>query len=212
MRTKLVLTTAALGVAGSLGAVAQVYSVNAVGYINVTVPANQFVIAANQLNTGGNTIAQVIPTTVEGTTIYKYGAAGFEVPNAFEFGEWGNPAQVLAPGDGFFVKNNSASPVTITFVGEVPQGASLSTALRNGLNLTASQVPQAGRLQADLGYVPTEGDIVYKWNTATQAYAAPNGFEFGEWAGGDPQLTVGEGFFLQKNGAGSWTRSFSVNN
>jgi hypothetical protein len=211
MRTKLILTTAALGVAGTLGAVAQVYSVNAVGYINVTIPANQFVIAANQLNTGGNTIAQVIPSTTEGTTIYKYGAAGFEVPNSFEFGEWGNPAQVLAPGDGFFAKNNSANPVTLTFVGEVPQG-SLSTALRNGLNLTASQVPQAGRLTADLGYTPAEGDVVYQWDTAAQGYKAPNGYEFGEWSAGDPQIAVGEGFFLAKNGAGNWTRTFSVNN
>jgi hypothetical protein len=211
MRTKLILTTAALGVAGTLGAVAQVYSVNAVGYINVTIPANQFVIAANQLNTGGNTIAQVIPSTTEGTTIYKYGAAGFEVPNSFEFGEWGNPAQVLAPGDGFFAKNNSANPVTLTFVGEVPQGA-LSTALRNGLNLTASQVPQAGRLTADLGYTPAEGDVVYQWDTAAQGYKAPNGYEFGEWSAGDPQVAVGEGFFLAKNGAGNWTRTFSVNN
>jgi hypothetical protein len=211
MRTKLILTTAALGVAGTLGAVAQVYSVNAVGYINVTIPANQFVIAANQLNTGGNTIAQVIPSTTEGTTIYKYGAAGFEVPNSFEFGEWGNPAQVLAPGDGFFAKNNSANPVTLTFVGEVPQGA-LSTALRNGLNLTASQVPQAGRLTADLGYSPAVGDVVYHWDSAAQGYKAPNGYEFGEWSAGDPQVAVGEGFFLAKNGAGNWTRTFSVNN
>jgi hypothetical protein len=120
----------------------------------------------------------------------------------------------IAPGKGFFIANNSAAPVTITFVGEVPQGANLSTPLVAGLNLVASQVPQAGGLVANLGYVAQDGDIVYQWDATaagTGAYKAPNGFEFGGWATGEPQLAVGEGFFLTKSAAGSWTRNFSVN-
>lgn len=207
MRTKLILTTAVLGVAGSLGAVAQVYSVNAVGYINVTVAAGKLALISNQLNTGGNKVSEVLPTTAEGTIVYKYTqAAGFGI-NSYSFGAWDNPAQVIAPGEGFFVANNGTTPLTLTFVGEVPQGA-LSTPLLAGLNLVASQVPQAGKLVADLLYTPTEGDIIYQWDGA--AYKQ-NSYNFGAWDNGDPAIAVAEGFFLSRSAAGSWARTFSVN-
>ncbi|MGE4181834.1 MAG: hypothetical protein AB7J34_18580 [Limisphaerales bacterium] len=209
MRTQLILTTAVLGVAGSLGASAQVYSVNAVGYINITVAANKFALVANQLNAGGNKITEVVPTAAEGTIVFRYAAGAGFVGNGFEFGAWSLPDMVLPPGVGFFIQNNTAADQTFTFVGEVPQGA-LSTALVAGLNLTGSQVPQAGTLSA-LGYPGAEGDVVYQWDAAAQGYKAPNGFEFGAWSLGDPSIAVGEGFFLQRGAAGAWTRTFSVN-
>jgi hypothetical protein len=95
-------------------------------------------------------------------------------------------------------------------VGEVPQGA-LSTALSQGLNLVGSQVPQAGALSGALGYTAAEGDQVYQWNVGTQQYNNPSSFEFGGWGPSDPSIAVGEGFFLSKSGAGTWTRNFSVN-
>jgi len=210
MRTKLILTTAVLGVAGSLGASAQVYSVNAVGYINVPVPAGNFALVVNQLNAGDNTIPSVIPTAIEGTIVFRYAAGAGFVGNGYEFGAWSIPGMVLSPGLGFFIQNNTAAAQTFTFVGEVPQGP-LSTTLAAGLNLVGSQVPQAGGLQAALGYTPAEGDIVYQWDIATQKYKAPNGFEFGSWGLGDPAIAVAEGFFLQKGAAGTWNRTFSVN-
>jgi hypothetical protein len=210
MRTKLILTTAALGVASSLGAMAQVYSVNAVGYINVTVAAGKLGLVANQLNAGGNTIAEVIPTAPDGTIVYKYAQAGGFAINGREFGAWGDPAMVIKPGDGFFVANNGTTPLQITFVGEVPQG-NLTTSLLNGLNLVSSQVPQAGKLVADLKFPAVDGDIVYQWDAAAQGYKAPNGYEFGAFSLGDPDIGVGESFFVSKNGAGSWARTFSVN-
>jgi len=210
MRTQLILTTAVLGVAGSLGASAQVYSVNAVGYINVSVPAKKFALVANQLNAGGNKIGEVIPTATEGTIVFRYAAGAGFVGNGYEFGAWSITDMVLPPGAGFFIQNTTDAAQTFTFVGEVPQG-SLSTALVAGLNLTGSQVPQAGKLEADLKYTPVEGDIVYQWDIDGQKYKAPNGYEFGSWGLGDPAIAVGEGFFVQKSGASSWTRTFSVN-
>lgn len=210
MRTQLILTTAVLGVAGSLSAYAQVYSVNAVGYINLSVPAKGFSLAANQLNAGGNTINEVLPTAPDGTVVFRYaGAAGF-VSNIRDFGEWTVPTMVLAPGTGFFVQNNGAAPLTLTLVGEVPQG-NLTTALTAGLNLVASQVPQAGKLVTDLKFSAVDGDIVYQWDSATQGYKNPNAFDFGDWTGGEPNLAVAEGVFVQKAAAGSWNRTFSVN-
>jgi hypothetical protein len=210
MRTRLILTAAAIGVAGSMGALAQVYSVNAVGFINKVIPANSLAIIANQLTVGGNTINEVIPTAPDGTIVYNYTQAGGFAINGREFGAWTTPTADLKPGSAFFIANNAATPLTITFVGEVPQG-SLSTPLLAGLNLVASQVPQAGALTAALGYTPADGDQVYQWDAAINGYKAPNGFEFGAWSGGDPALTVAEGFFLSKAAAGAWARTFSVN-
>lgn len=210
MRTKLILTTAAVGVAGSLGAAAQVYSVNAVGYINITVPASSYALVANQLNTGGNTVNEVLGTQPDGTIVFKYSQAGGFSANAIEFGAWERPAEVIAPGTGFFLQNNGTTPLTVTFVGEVPQGA-LTTPLAAGLNLVASQVPQAGGLSSVLGYTAADGDQVYQWNSTAQSYHPAKAYEFGAWDGGEPSVAVGEGFFVSKTAAGSWTRNFSVN-
>lgn len=210
MRTKLILTTAVLGVAGSLGASAQVYSVNAVGYINITVPAGKYALVANQLTAGNNTIGEVIPTAANGTIVFRYAAGSGFVGNGREFDEWSIAGMTLPPGVGFFIQNNSTAPQTFTFVGEVPQG-NLSTPLVAGLNLTGSQVPQAGALGAALGYTAVDGDAIYQWDVENQRYKAPNNFEFGAWSLGEPTVAVGEGFFLQKSAAANWTRTFSVN-
>lgn len=63
----------------------------------------------------------------------------------------------------------AATDQTITFVGEVPQG-NLKTALKKGLNLVGSQVPQAGKLTADLKLTGSDGDIVFQWDSSTQKY------------------------------------------
>ena len=51
---------------------AQVYSVNIVGYINLTLPKG-FTLIANQLNgSPDNKLETVIPAPPENTTIYKF--------------------------------------------------------------------------------------------------------------------------------------------
>lgn len=218
MRTQLILTTAALGLAGAIGAQAQtVYSVNAVGYINVTVAAGKFGLHANQLNTGGNTIAEVLPTAKDGTIAYIWvptanaGKGGYDGSD-YVFGEWTKKDLVLKPGVGVFIFNGDAAAQTFTFVGEVPQGAALTTALGVGLTLTGSQVPQAGPIQGTLGYTPADDDIVYRFDAATQAYKDYS-FSFGEWnqPNGQPSLDVAEGVFIYKTTAGNWVRNFTVN-
>src|SRR5689334_14692664 len=54
MRTKTLLLTAALSAAGLLPSMAQVFSVNAVGYVNQSVPANGLAILAVPLNGNPN--------------------------------------------------------------------------------------------------------------------------------------------------------------
>lgn len=211
MRTQLILTTAAFGLAGAIAAQAQsVYSVNAVGYINVTVPTKKFVLTANQLKAGGNTAKEVMPSVKDGTIIFRYaGASGF-VANGYEFGAWTLPDMKLDQGIGFFLQNNDAADQVVTLVGEVPQGSPLTTSLSKGLNLVSSQVPQAGKLVADLKFPVAEGDVVFQWDTAGQKYKDPNGFEFSSWGTGEPNIAVGEGFFVNKVAGANWDRTFSV--
>jgi hypothetical protein len=208
MRTKLLLSAAVLGVAGIVAASAQVYSVNVVGYINVAVPPG-FSMIANQLdNSGNNTLAALLPTVPEGTTIYKFRPAmGDYDISGFEFGEWSQAGMTLNPGEGAFIFNPGTAAFNALFVGEVKQGA-LSTPLVAGFQIVASQVPQTGALDADLGFPAAEGDIVYQFNNATGDYKI-GGFEFGEWSV-VPTPAVGEAFFVNKAAGTSWTRNFTV--
>jgi hypothetical protein len=211
MRTKLILTTAAFGVA-SLGALAQVYSVNAVGYINVTVPKTGYAMMVNQLNTAdGNKIGTVLPAVPEDTIVYTHTQAGGYKANQYSFGAWTDPAAVLNPGQGFFIQNTGATDFTVTLVGEVPQGT-LTTPLAVGLNLVGSQVPQAGTISTALGFPAGENDVIFQWNPATQSYKAASQYSFGAWDPAEPTVGVAEAFFTDKAVAGSWARTFSVNN
>jgi hypothetical protein len=208
MRTKTLLLTAALAVAGTLSSVAQVYSVNAVGYVNVTIPPG-FSMIANPLNASTNTISALFGAAPDGTILYKFNpATGQYSINGKEFDEWASPNDTLLPGDGAFIFNGGTQPFTVTFVGEVMQG-SLTNAVPNGFSIKSSQVPQSGQLDTVLGFPAVDGDIVYRWNNATGQYTI-SGFEFGEWTTA-PVPAVGESFFVFKNGAANWTRQFSVN-
>jgi hypothetical protein len=78
MRTKALILTAFVGALGIAGASAQVYSVNAVGYVNKSIPAG-FSIVANPLNNGGNKISDVFGANPGSLTVYRFGDAGFSI-------------------------------------------------------------------------------------------------------------------------------------
>jgi hypothetical protein len=207
-------------VLASVAASAQVYSVNAVGFINVTVPAAAnastpgLALVANQLNASpNNAVSNILAGVPDGTIVYKYRPlTGFSV-NSFEFGGWLDPAQRLDPGDGAFISNPGTTELRITFVGEVPQG-NLATPLVQGLQLVSSQVPQAGRVDTaqGLSFPVVDTDLFYKWDRATKAYEAPYSYDFGTWENNRIlNVAVGEAFFVNKAAAGSWARTFSVN-
>jgi hypothetical protein len=122
----------------------------------------------------------------------------------------------LLPGQGVFVKNPTTADVTITFVGEVPQGT-LTTPLVAGLQIVSSQVPQAGTakelgLPATTAQGATPGDTLYQYNVTTQNYdiSTFDDLEDGYLPALKP-LDVGEAFFLKLGKANTWTRNFSVN-
>lgn len=209
MRTKTLILTAALGAFGAASAMAQVYSVNAVGYINVSVPAG-FSMIANQLNASpDNTLATLMPSPPDGTTVYKYTGTTYKIYTYLQLlGGWDDGTGTLNPGEGAFILNPGTAPFTVTFVGEVPQGT-LTTHLPAGFAIVSSQVPQSGQLDTVLGYPPADGDTIYFFRNGT--YSISTYLQLlGGWDTA-PSPNVGEAFWSLKAAAADWTRTFSVN-
>lgn len=182
---------------------AQVYSVNAVGYVNVTFKKG-FTLAANPLKAADNSVKALFASAPDGTVVYKFTAAGTYDINTKDFGEFEKPADTLMPGEGAFVL--APSDFTVTFVGEVMQGQ-LKNSIPKGFSIRSSMVPQAGKLSADLGFPGADGDFVYLFRNG--AYAI-SGYDFGAWDN-EPTPAVGEAFFVNKVAAVDWNRNFSVN-
>jgi hypothetical protein len=209
MRTKALFVAAATGLAALSTSFAQVYSVNVVGYVNVTLQPGYNLIA-NPLSTTSNTIADLIPG-VDGMAVFKFVNGSYESANYVELiGGWDNPGITLSPGEGAFVFLPGTTDTTVTFVGEVMEG-SLSNPIPQGLSMKSSMVPQAGALSA-LGYPTQDGDTVYKYDAAGQTYITANYLELiGGWdSGAEPTLEVGEAMFVSKSAAASWDRDFTV--
>lgn len=211
MRTKTLALAAVACAVGIATASAQaVYSVNVVGYINVEAPPG-FSIIANQLDNGsGNQLGDILPTVPDGTTIYKFTGTAYESSTYDELDEaWSNPALVLAPGEAAFIRNLTANPIALTFVGEVRQG-NLSNPLPAGFSMKSSIVPQAG-LVSELGLAGVDGDTIYLFRDG--AYVSSTYDELDEaWSAPEPNIAVGEGFFFRNlSAARSWDRVFNVN-
>jgi hypothetical protein len=232
MRTKTLLLTAALTAAGLASSMAQVYSVNAVGYVNAPIPgANQLAILANPLKGTNNSVSTVIPTAPDGFTIYRFDAAVQNYRDAITYFDgigWlsTDPDPQLPVGEGFWMQNPAAA-TTLTFVGEVAQGAdSNGIQLQGGnrLSLVASAVPQSARLgtpaaPGTLAFPAADGDTVYQFDTTIQNYKdAYTYFDGIGWLHSTdtnpdgPLVNVATGFWLQRSAAaGVWNRNFSVN-
>jgi len=214
MRTKTTLLLAVVSAAAATTATAQVYSVNAVGYVNKTIPAGKLALISNPLTATDNTIAALFKGVPDGTQVYKFNGTGYVIAtfdgldNAFT--PEAAAKTTVVPGEGVFVRNNSAAAITVTFVGEVPQGK-LENPLPAGLSIRSSMVPQAGTAQA-LGLVGVDGDQVFQFKVDTQAYhvSGYDGLD-NAWLPALQELAVGEAFFLRKNAAAVWTREFTVN-
>jgi hypothetical protein len=216
MRTKTLLCAAVLaaGVATSAVAQSNVYSLNVVGYYNVPVTANHYILVGNQLNTTNNTLGGVIPNPPPGSQFQAFQNGGL---TAYTFDEFdlvwvpdGNVVN-LKPGLGGYFRSPIAT--TVTFVGEVLQGHLVNTLPRNQYAVRASMVPQAGNPNSLK--IPVEpGDQIQMFNNGFTA------FTFDEfdliWTPGDPNgplINVGQAFFYRKSPTATqtnWIRDFTV--
>lgn len=209
MKAKSLLLAGAIAVAGAFSASAQsVFSVNAVGFVNKTFNPG-FTLVANPLVAADNSVQTLFDAAPNGTQLFKFNAGNgsFDIATRSILG-WNNGTLQLLPGEAVFVNNTTASPFTITFVGNVNQG-SLTNALIAGFNMISSQVPQAGLAETDLGLPVSNGEAVFRFTGS--GYNIFSKSILG-WNPEEPQIDVGEGFWINKIASVNWTRNFDVNN
>ena len=218
MRTKTLLLSSLLGALGSVSVIAQtnVYSLNAVGYINITCPVGYTMISAPLIASPDNTIGTLINnagSNYTGDAVYFYNpTTGFALDTAENVGngtrgtttnangwEFGG-TNVLAPGVGCWFDNTASSPVTLTFVGTVPSG-SLTNTLLPGFTLAGSILPTSGDLCTNSLTTLTnynEGDSIYTYS----------GGSFTIFQSGTGRGQGGHGYSEQPSGnggIGDWT-------
>jgi hypothetical protein len=212
MRTKILILTAAIGLAGVIAMAQDVYSVNAVGYVNSDLKAGLNLVSNPLTNQEGNMLTDLFGDLEFGATIFRWAGEGF-ADASINFGEGTGytPDFELLPGESVFVQ--ITADTTVTFVGEVPQGQ-LTNPLPAGISFRSSIVPQDIDLDDPaIGFPAEFGDTVFTWNNANNGYNDAS-INFGPDAGGfspDVIVPVGEGFVVQKENAADWTRQFSVN-
>src|SRR5436189_3239599 len=131
MRTKTLLLAAVLSAAGIASSLAQVYSVNIVGYINLTLSPGLNLITAQLKGTNQNVntvIATTTPAMADNSLLFTWNAAGqtFNQSQIYGSGQWLDPqtfnpsSLTVNPGEAFFINNIGSTAVTLTLVGEVP--------------------------------------------------------------------------------------------
>ena len=99
MRTKTSILCAVLVAAGVATSMAQTYSQNIVGYVNL-VQSPGFRIIANPLNATNNDVSNLFQNPPPGLAIYKFNGFGYDSANFDpDNGGWSGPL-VLNPGIG----------------------------------------------------------------------------------------------------------------
>jgi len=216
MRAKALILTAALSIAGLTTSLAQVYSVNAVGYVSVDFPTG-FSLFTNPLDAGdgNNTVGNLLGGGSDVFNYYNWNGASFDLATYLTSDLW-DPAEAadwpLAPGGGGFI--NVTAPLTVTFVGEVVQsvnGAPIEVPIAQGFSIVSSKVPQAGGVESVLELALNSGDNLYQWDNATGGYTIFTSLAPGIWDPAEPTIAVAEAFFVNAGAATTWSRVFTVN-
>jgi hypothetical protein len=224
MRTKTLLVTAAIGAASLATSMAQVYSVNMVGYINLNLP-NRFVLISCQLDDGaGNNLDSVLKLNPAAgpSTLFKASSGGLldqydYDPDTQAWTKTGSfdTTPTLRPGEGAYL--SVSTPVTHTFVGEVETGTSSTVIFPSRHQIISSQIPQQGLVTTDLGFPIAniaETFFVQPWLDTVPSYNLVQYDTDGdtlEWIPSQPTLHVGESMWAFTSSATrNWTRTFPV--
>jgi len=236
MRTKTLLLSALLGALGSVSVHAQnVYSLNAVGYINVTFPpASYTILTVPLVGSPDNTLNTLLPNTngqYRHAQVFAFANGAFTITEtgvavaANPTGWAGGGADIsLTPGTAAWFYNPEATNMTATFVGTVLTGPQTNT-LIPGFNLVGSIVPASGDLATNSIMSltnTTRHDYVYTYDPIAgygpqDNVAAPGNGQAGsylnEWTAGDPIISnVYDGFFYFNFASTNnyWVENYSV--
>jgi len=223
------LLSALLGAIGSVSVMAQtnVYSLNAVGYINVTVYPGYNIIACPLIASPDNTLNTLLPNTngqYKKWQVYAYTPTNAN-PYVLDSGvgsSWnGGGNETINPGQAVWLFNPSNATQTITFVGQVPTGPNTNTLYADSFNLISTAVPASGDIVTNSIMAFSKAvkkDQVYTYipTNATPyiLYSATGNNLSTNWPSGDPILPwVGAGFWYFNAQATNnyWVEDYTVN-
>ena len=224
MRTKALLGLAALAVGLSTSVAQNVYSLNVVGYVNVSLQANKLHFLSVPLApVDGNyciTNTVVLSDAQDFANLYKWDTTQW-ASAATWFGAdlggtgWDTP-YVISNGVAFFIA--SAANSTLTFVGQVPQGTAIPYNIPVGLSTLANKVPVTTNFPGatvgnDFDNMFTWSQAGQQWNSATTYFGTGlggNGWD-ADPSGNGPVLAPTEGVFYVNGAAAiSFTQNFTV--
>jgi hypothetical protein len=196
---------------------AQVYSVNAVGYVKKTLVAG-FNLISNPLDVdpaAADTVGTVFGTTLPNQSKVYIWTGSWQIATfvGAPLNQWTGTGATASidPGIGFWVSIPAGTAdLEVTFVGEVVQG-DLVNPIGLGFTLSASQVPQEAGISSVLGFPAANQDKLYFWRNGGWDIRTYVG-ALSTWTpGGEPSPAVGESFWVSTAAAKDWTRTFSVN-
>jgi hypothetical protein len=224
MRTKTLLIAVAALAMGAASSMAQTYSQNVVGYINLPL-TNGFTMIANQLDVDGkgtnNTVGGIFGTNLAvNSQVLAWLPSGGYSTITWAKGKsglgWSGDTNVinkaLSSGQGVFVKTTNS--LVLTLVGNVIQGTNVNP-LVAGYNLVSAVTPVSGAIQTNLNYIPSPNDQILKWSPASQTFALTYSYSKGKsgyaWSPSQPVLDVGDSIFLKTtNTSAIWTNIFNI--
>jgi len=156
-------------------------------------------LIANHLNQSDNNINTIIPDIVDAATFLKWdnAAQAWGPQEEFFFGwGWFPGTNDLNPGEMAAIVNPSASPFTITFMGDEQTPNLPRDLLPNGQQYGYSmQTVSTGTFEAITGRSPGEGSQLLRFNTESHAldiYTYSNA----AWNPATPTSAVGEGVLV----------------
>jgi hypothetical protein len=191
MRTKALILSAALVAAGVASSMAQsnVYSLNVVGYVNLTLtPGYNLITLPLQSSDPTSSINSVLTNTTPVTPFGAYVSAWNPVTSHFAQaiyaggdGNWYDPTfstletNGLPPGEGFFVflptvAAGGVPSLTVTVVGTVLQGTN-SYPENTGFGFYGNFEPISGDITTNGFPITLTGSYLNFWNPTNQQYA-----------------------------------------
>jgi hypothetical protein len=198
------------------------------GFIKRQIKAGSMDLFANQLDAPVNTLKGLFNPMPDGTYLPTNTQVYVQTTNGtwtFSSNNWNGSTWTsggtnvgdsfnLSPGQGFWIYNPSSSNITVTFAGLVRQG-NLTNTIPSYEWTYSSMVPQAGRLQTDLGYAPTLYDNVYLYTNSSHGSGYFDYTYYGTndgWSPSEPWIALGQSFVLQPgtNNTYTWTRHFTT--
>lgn len=219
------LLSALIGTIGAVSAMAQtnVYSLNAVGYINITAYPGFNMVSCPLLASPDNTLNTLLPATngqYRRWQVYTFNPTATpqyteDIGTATQWGNGG--AETIAPGTAVWLYNPSNTVSTITFVGTVPTGPQTTTLYASSFNLVSTAVPASGdivtnSLMTFSNAVKKDQVYVYAASNYTEYIATGTNLKT-NWPSGDPILPfVGSGMFYYNAQSTNnyWLENYSV--